>query len=141
MVVDTRRTILLGKLREALDRLIAQKATGKMILTNEGILGEVFFISGRLLYVADKVHRVRRWQRAVRKHCPTWDVPSLWSDEQPWEYALLAQGISKKQLNLQQVKAVISQVAQECFLELGYQSQLKASWQGQERAKSALSYC
>ncbi|MGK7932324.1 MAG: hypothetical protein AB4041_12950 [Microcystaceae cyanobacterium] len=124
-MIDTRRTILLGKLRGALDKLIAEKATGEIILSNERILGEVFVLSGRLLYVADKVHRVRRWQRAVKKHCPNWDVPPLWSDEQPWEYALLAQGISKKQLTLKQVKAVISEVAQECFVELGYQSQLR----------------
>ncbi|MGK7944214.1 MAG: response regulator [Microcystaceae cyanobacterium] len=141
MMVDIRRTLLLGKLREALDRLIAQKATGRMILSNKRILGEIFMMSGRLLYVVDQVHRVRRWQRAIQKHCPHWDVPPLWLDEQPWEYALLVQGISKKQLTLEQVKAVISQVAQECLIELRYQSQIKASWQPQERTKSVLCHC
>lgn len=140
-MTDHPRILLVNKLRDALDKLIAQKATGEMILSNERILGEVFLLSGRLLYVADKLHRVRRWQRAIKKHCPTWPVSPLWSDEQPWEYALLAQGITKKQLNLNQVKAVISDIAFECFVELCYQNQLKANWKPQEMTKSALSYC
>lgn len=140
-MINTHRTLLLTKLKETLDKLIATKATGTIVLINKQILGEIFIFSGRILYVAHKVHRVRRWQRAIERHCPTWKVPPLWSDEQPWEYGLLAEGISKKELHLNQVKSVISDVTLEFFTELCYETHIKTSWKPQEMVKSPLSYC
>ena len=134
-------TGILSKLRKALDKLINEKATGKIVLATEEVIGEIYILTGRLVYVVDKAHRMRRWERAVKKHCPNWEVPAVWSDEQPWEFALLAQGISKKQLSLKQVKAVIEQVIEEYFLELGYYQQIKYLWKSQEMTKTALAYC
>jgi chemotaxis family two-component system response regulator PixG len=134
-------TGILNKLRKALDKLINEKATGKIVLATEEVISEIYILTGRLVYVVDKAQRMRRWERAVKKNCPNWEVPAVWSDEQPWEFALLAQGISKKQLTLKQVKAVIEQVIEECFLELGYYQQIKYLWKAQEMTKSALAYC
>jgi len=130
-----------NKLRKVLDELIEQKRTGKVVIATEEVISEIYLLTGRLLYVVDKIHRVRRWERAVKKHCSPWQFPEVWTEEQPWEYGLLAQGISKKQINLKQVKAAIEQVTQECFLELMYYQSVKFLWNNQEMNKSPLSYC
>ncbi|NJO98816.1 MAG: hypothetical protein HC764_24770, partial [Pleurocapsa sp. CRU_1_2] len=87
---------------------------------------------GRLLYAENEAHRLRRWDRALRQHCPQWkwrlESPQL-SDHRYWEYQLLDLGIRQKQLSLIQAKLVIRTVVQECLFELGDQETPQFAWQ------------
>jgi chemotaxis family two-component system response regulator PixG len=63
----------------------------------------------KLLYIVDESHRVRRWHRAIRQHCPKW---SWWTEfsqlanDKLWECQLLDRGVQKKQISLIQAKLV-----------------------------------
>lgn len=77
------------------------------------------------------MHPVRRWNRAIKQHCPNWQ----WSVESPvssenqyWECHLLAQGISQRQLSPIQTKLVIRSIVQECFFEISNYRDLKNNW-------------
>ena len=93
----------LTRLTSELDQLMSQKATGKLVIRKQRTLAEIYLLSGRLQYVVDRRHRVRRWQRALKQHCPNWSVPSNITQDLLWEYELLSQGIAQKQLTLAQI--------------------------------------
>lgn len=131
---------LIPYLKEELDRLHQEKATGEMTLTHRRISVTIFLLAGRLQYVTDGEHRVRRWKRAIAKYCHDWIPPTQIVNSQPWEYDLLYQSISKKKLTLDQAKSVIKAVAEECLSELALATQMTVQWVTHDRIKSTFSY-
>ena len=118
------------KLAEELGVLSKQRATGKLIVKNQA--GEVILhlFYGRLLYATGGFHSVRRWNRALKQHCPDWVIEPapLWCNK-PWEYQLLHQGICENQLTVPQAKSVIRSVALEVLLSLGNYKGLQREWE------------
>ncbi|BAQ60401.1 PatA subfamily protein [Geminocystis sp. NIES-3708] len=127
-------------LQQELDRLYEQKATGELILSHGNISVTIFILAGRIQYVTDSKHRVRRWQRSISLHCHDWILPTQILNSQPWEYDFLYQGLSQKKITLNQAKSVIKTVAEECLSELALLPQIKAEWLEHDRIKSAFSY-
>lgn len=125
-----------------IEELITQKSSGVLKVSYQGKLSlNIYLYSGRLQYIVDEKHRVRRWQRSIKRNCPNWKVLEMWPENEPWEYELLAQGISQKELTLTQVKAVINGVAKECLFEVCQQEKIDLFWEPLERQRSALAYC
>ncbi len=127
-------------LEKELDRLYEEKATGELSFTHRGNITTIFLLAGRLQYITEDQNRVRRWQRAIAKHCPNWDFPTKMVNGQPWECDFLYQGISKRTLTLDQAKSIITTVTKECLSELALFTQVKAEWVNHDRAKSTFSY-
>lgn len=127
-------------LQKELDRLYEQKATGELRLSHGNISVTIFILAGRIQYVTDNKHRVRRWQRSISLHCHDWILPTQILNSQPWEYDFLYQGLSQKKITLNQAKSVIKTVAEECLSELALLPQIKAEWLEHDRIKSAFSY-
>lgn len=91
--------MILTRLTEELDKLSKHSTNGILIFYNHTVLWNLHFNDGKLIYATGGMHPVRRWNRALKQHCPNWDwnfeSPEL-SENQPWECQLLAQGISRK---------------------------------------------
>ncbi|NES81600.1 MAG: response regulator [Moorea sp. SIO2B7] len=127
-------SIKLKELSETLDTLSKDRGTGNLIIRNNELEGNLHLVSGRLLYATSWSHPVRRLHRALKQHCPKW-VPdtSQLDDENLWEYQLLYQGIRKKQLSVQQAKAVIRTIVREVFFDIGYCKDCNYQWVGEDQ--------
>ncbi len=132
--------LFITDLTKDLDRLHQEKATGELILICEGVPITLYLLAGRLQYVVDKAHRMRRWKRAIFQHCRDWTPPTQILNSQPWEYDFLYQGISKSGLTLDQAKSVIKAIAEECLYELALATQVDRQWISHNRDKSTFSY-
>ena len=105
---------------------------GHLILNDDNAQWILSFVQGQLLYTADPLHAVRRWNRVLKKYFPNWTWPSETSkaiDPQIWQLNLLDQGIQQQQLSLIRAKLLIRKVAQECLFELSNYPHLKGDWQ------------
>lgn len=127
-------------LTKDLDRLHQEKATGEMILSYRDMSITLYLLAGRLQYAVDKNYRVRRWKRATLQHCRDWQIPTQMLNSQPWEYDFLYQGLSKSQITLEQAKAIIKSVTEECLYEMGLMAQAEKKWVAHDRVKSTFSY-
>ncbi|RAM52885.1 MAG: response regulator [Hapalosiphonaceae cyanobacterium JJU2] len=123
--------MILTRLTEELDNLSKNGSNGILILYNHTVVWNLYFNGGKLVYATGGMHPVRRWNRALKQHCPNWD----WSIESPvssenqyWECHLLAQGISQRQLSPIQTKLVIRSIVQECFFEISNYRDLQNNW-------------
>ncbi|TFI54379.1 response regulator [Mastigocladus laminosus UU774] len=123
--------MILTRLTEELDNLSKNGSNGILILYNHTVVWNLYFNGGKLVYATGGMHPVRRWNRAIKQHCPNWQ----WSVESPvssenqyWECHLLAQGISQRQLSPIQTKLVIRSIVQECFFEISNYRDLKNNW-------------
>ncbi|MFM7572424.1 MAG: response regulator, partial [Snowella sp.] len=127
-------------LTKDLDRLHQEKATGEMILSYRDMSITLYLLAGRLQYAVDKNYRVRRWKRATLQYCRDWQMPTQMLNSQPWEYDFLYQGLSKSQITLEQAKAIIKSVTEECLYEMGLMAQAEKKWVAHDRVKSTFSY-
>ena len=74
-----------------IEELINQKSSVILKLTHQGkLLVNIYIYSGRLQYIVDEQHRIRRWQRLIKRTCPNWKIPEMWPENEPWEYEILA---------------------------------------------------
>ena len=132
----------LMKLAQKVDILGQRKATGTLILNSPAKEGQLNLFYGRLLYTTSDIHRVRRWERGVRLHCPDWNTTTsqIQSDpDKPWEYLLLYDGISKNQITIAQAKAVIRTVTLEILFSISRYPDLTHQWEENHDSKSELS--
>lgn len=130
--------MILTKLTQELDNL-SQSSDGELILNNARVAWTLSLVQGKLLYATDKSHAVRRWDRALKQHCPNWNWSieySQLSDDQSWECHLLTQGFKQKRLSLIQAKLVIRTVIQECLFELSNYQDLSSDWNPSQKTKS-----
>ncbi len=113
--------IELENLTHQIDTLSQQQAVGDVVLSNAAKEGRLHLWGGQLIYTSSDFHRVRRWQRALRKNCPNWKPqPSSVSfdDDRPWEYQLLSQGVAHEQLTVTQAKSILGYVTLEVLFSL-----------------------
>jgi two-component system, chemotaxis family, response regulator PixG len=110
----------LTKLIEILEQS-SKHSDEELILTTHAAVWDLHLVHGQLLYAADQFHPVRRWDRALKRHCPNWD----WRaesfqilDHHTWQLCLLEQGISQERLSLVRAKLIIRNLVQECLFEL-----------------------
>lgn len=129
------------KLAQEIDILSQKMATGNLLLSSHAKEGKLYIFYGRLLYTTGNLHRVRRWQRAIRLHCPEWKpITSQLSDrEKPWEYLLLYDGITRNKITLYQAKKVIRTVTLEVLFSLSLYADLTRQWEPSPDNKSELS--
>ncbi|MBD2017410.1 response regulator [Microcoleus sp. FACHB-53] len=125
-------------LTQALDNL-SKFSDGELILHNDTVVWNLHLVRGKLLYATDKIHPVRRWNRALKQQCPNWN----WSvdssevlDNESWQGQLLTQGFNQKQLSLIQAKLVIRNVVQECLFELSNCTDLNSDWKPSQKTTS-----
>lgn len=125
-------------LTQALDNL-SKLSDGELILHNDTVVWNLHLVRGKLLYATDKIHPVRRWNRALKQQCPNWN----WSvdssevlDNESWQGQLLTQGFDQKQLSLIQAKLVIRNVVQECLFELSNCTDLNSDWKPSKKTTS-----
>ncbi len=127
------------RLTQALDNL-SKHSDGQLLLRNSKVVWNLHFVQGKLLYAIDKCHPVRRWQRALKQHCPNWHWSveySQLSNTQSWECQLLTQGFNQKRLSPIQAKLVIRTVVQECLFELISCTDLDSDWKPSQKTSSA----
>ncbi|MFB2917702.1 response regulator [Aerosakkonema funiforme] len=117
----------LPKLAQNIALLSQKRATGEWLLNSSNSEWKLNFYRGRLLCTPGGVHRCRRWQRALKQHCPDF-VPEETDLNEPWEYQLLNFGISQKQLSITQAKAVIRTMAEEVLFSLACHSVTGSRW-------------
>lgn len=129
------------KLAQEIDILSQKMATGNLLLNSHAKQGKIYIFYGRLLYTTSSLHRVRRWQRALKLHCPGWNpITSQLSDqEKPWEYLLLYDGVARNQITLSQAKKVIRTVTLEVLFSLSLYADLTQQWETNLDNKSELS--
>ncbi|AFZ43214.1 response regulator receiver protein [Halothece sp. PCC 7418] len=134
-------TYPLETLRNKINEYSQEKATGNLTIRNhEILLGKVFLLHGRLLYIKDELRPVRRFSRVCRQLDINWPAEELnCSPDQPWEYQLLYQGISKKRLNVGQAKTAITNVAEEFLFDLVSQEEIITEWETRGEGESGLS--
>lgn len=127
-------------LKQELDRLYNQKATGELTLSSQGGTKTIFLLAGRVQYITDSEHRARHWKRAIAQICHEWNFPQKILNSQPWECDFLYQGVSKRHISLDQAKSLITTVTKECLLELALEAKVNLQWKEKEQAKSTFSY-
>lgn len=130
----TTTTNTLKVIAEQLNVLCQKRSTGELIVGNSQTQGRIYLLSGRLLYAQAGIHETRRWNRITQRLVPQWmPNPGDLHDAHMWEYQLLYQGITHKQITVVQAKAIIRAIAQEVFFDLGCYSKATVSWQDDSR--------
>ncbi|MBV5261058.1 response regulator [Synechococcus moorigangaii CMS01] len=119
----------LNLIADQLNQLCQTRATGELIVGNSQYQGHVHLLSGRLLHATAGIHSTRRWNRITQRLAPQWmPNPQELSSPHMWEYQLLYQGITTKQLTVMQAKGIIRAIAQEVFFDLGCYPDAKVEW-------------
>ncbi len=103
--------------------------TGKLSITVRGEQWHYYFLQGRFLFAWGGQHRVRRWQRALSRHCPHWrlDVQGA-TPKGLWEYQLLHRAVSSQTLELSTGKAVLGAIAAEVLFATLTPKDLTCKW-------------
>lgn len=137
----------LSKLAQNILLLSQKRATGEWLLFFSDTLQSdtlpegqcrVYFYHGHLLYATVGFHRWRRWQRALRQHCPDFVPQGASLDNEPWEYHLLNLGVTQKQLSVTQAKAVIRTTTQEVLFFLASHSVTSSRWSPAKKSNSEI---
>jgi chemotaxis family two-component system response regulator PixG len=121
-------------LSQELDKISKKMTGGELILNSHAKEAKLHLFYGRLLFATAEFHRVWRWQRAIKQYCPNWQPKAIapLSPNQPWEYQLLYQGVSKKQIGLNEAKGIIRRVAFEILFCPSRYPDLSYEWQPKE---------
>lgn len=110
--------------------LIQEKATGKLVLASARDRWFLYFLRGQILFVVGDRHRVRRWSRAIKQHCQSFQFNAEQvANSKLWEYQLLHQGVAKGQLSLPQAKSALNTILGEVFFQIFGCEDLKSQWQ------------
>jgi chemotaxis family two-component system response regulator PixG len=119
----------LAQILGELAKQVKRKGTGKWLIEGDRRKWHLYFVMGQLIWATGEFHRCRRWIRAVKQHCPHWEMDAAHlSVDEPWEYHLLHHAIARENLNVSQAKQVISSVALEVFFDLANHTSLSSRW-------------
>lgn len=131
----------LSKLDRNLLTINQKQATGELMICSGTSQWRLCFFLGQLFYAIGENHRVRRWQRALKRHCPDWVVETdqLVSSEL-WECQLLHQGMAQGHLSAAQVKAVVLETTQEVLFSMTRQASLAGYWQPRQYRKLQVAF-
>jgi two-component system, chemotaxis family, response regulator PixG len=120
----------LSKLDRNLLTISQKQVTGELIISSKTAQWKLCFFLGQLFYAVGEHHRVRRWQRVLKKHCPDWEVETDGLvDTELWECQLLHRGMTDGKLTPAQVKAVVLDTTQEVLFNMTRQPSLRGYWQ------------
>lgn len=109
-----------------------QRSTGELTLGQGDQRWKLYFFHGRLLYATGNIHRTRRWLRAIKRHCPDWQL-ALPPDGEPWEYDLLSQSLAQQQASVAQAQAVIKASLEEVLFSWVRNPLLNTEWSSHQR--------
>ena len=85
-----------------------RQITGTLVVQGQGQQWWLYLFMGRLLYATGGAHRVRRWYRVTKAHCPQFQPDwNALGNATPWEYYSLVYGTANGRLTPSQAKAVI----------------------------------
>ena len=103
-----------------LKKLKRDRATGVLQVSHRQESWQFYFYDGLLLCVAGGSDRARRWYRALKQHAPDFYEAKLPQSlaREPWEYRLLARGLSEGQLDRLQAQKIISFCVREVLFSL-----------------------
>jgi len=138
MAKDSDITIM-SKIAHDLTMLQHQQATGELLIQqNQQDLSQsqsqchLYFYIGRLVYATGSYHRVRRWYRVIRQHCPRLikdsSTTQIVNGLDPWEANLLADWVKQEKISMSQVRAVVQSSVREVFFGFIDQSTLTTTW-------------
>lgn len=120
----------LSKLERNLLTINQKQATGELIISNGIAQWRLCFFLGQLFYAIGENHRVRRWQRTLKRYCPNWVVETdQLVRRELWECQLLHHGMAQGHINAAQVKAVVMETTQEVLFSMTRQASLAGYWQ------------
>lgn len=132
-----------AKITGNLMKLSDRQATGELLISSNASYGNdrqaanqwhLYFFLGRLLYATGSKHRIRRWRRSLKQHCPrlafNTDIlpPDLPNFTKLWEYQLLSRFIEQGFITLPEAKAIIHSSTQEIFFNLAIESAATSLW-------------
>ena len=140
--MNTDESTAYRRLARELDRRCQQKATGDLHFFTHDKKGRFHLSYGRLLYITEESHRVRRWKRAVFKYCPDWQPSSAllsFDGKRPWEYQMLYEGVAREKIAVTQAKVVIRLVGLEVLFSLARYADISFQWQSYSEDNSELS--
>lgn len=107
-----------------------RQVTGTVVVQGQGQTWWLYLFMGRLLYATGGTHRVRRWQRVVKAHCPQFQPDwGMVAQAAPWEYYALVQGTANGRLTPSQAKAVILASVLEVLFAVTGQADLTVTLQ------------
>ncbi|OLP16309.1 hypothetical protein BST81_22195 [Leptolyngbya sp. 'hensonii'] len=116
-------------------RLHQQQATGELVITPaHASAGQwhLYFYLGRLVYATGGHHRVRRWYRILKQHCPALltnkTLMNLEATEEPWEMHHLNYALRQGWITATQVKSMISSSVKEVVFAFVDQEAPKTEW-------------
>jgi two-component system, chemotaxis family, response regulator PixG len=102
-----------------IDNLLEQKFSGEIVIGQEKNRVSVYVSDGKLLWIKDKIHPVRRWHRAIEKSCVDDRTTKYLSIvKKMGNYRQISQAIARQDIELERVKSAIVEMARECFFEL-----------------------
>ncbi len=102
-----------------------EKITGELVIKSNNQQWHLYFFMGRLFYATGGTHRVRRWYRALKRHCPNFAIEASQSPvNEPWEYELLRRGVTANHIETTQARAIIQASVQEVLFDLFGQENL-----------------
>lgn len=129
----------LKMIADQLNALCQKRATGELVIGNSQYQGHIHLMSGRLLYTTAGIHPTRRWNRITQRLAPQWvPNPGELHNANMWEYQLLYQGISNKQLTVVQAKSMIRAIAQEVLFDIGCYPDVKIEWRDGEKTATEI---
>ncbi len=109
-----------------------QRSTGELTLTQNEHSWRLYFFQGRLIYATGTLHRVRRWYRATKRHCPKFQSTPIVHGE-PWEYQLLSQSVTQGHINVAQAQEVIRMSLEEVLFAWIGDLTLRSEWSSAQR--------
>lgn len=115
--------------------LSQQRVTGELTLANDEYQWKLCFFHGRLVYATGSLHRVRRWHRAIKRHCPNFkaaDLPDL-ANSDLWEYQLLSHAVTQGQISAAQAQEVIKSSLEEVLFSWVSNPALTSDWSTTQR--------
>lgn len=123
----------LTKLEQHIVTINQKQATGELIIGHKTAQWRLYFFLGQLLYAVEETHRVRRWQRSLKKYCPRWlGQHHQLTTSELWECQLLHRGMAQGDLTAAEVKAVVRETTQEVLFSMIQQENLVWQWRNRQ---------
>jgi chemotaxis family two-component system response regulator PixG len=124
------RVIQRASLPALFSKLLTEKVTGRLVVTQPAGESSFYFVSGRFLFAFNEVSRVRRWYRTVERFCPDLKTSTLQEPQHkiPWEYQLLCQELTQKRISQQQSRSILVTIAQEVLFPLLWTEEVSCAW-------------
>lgn len=139
---------VMTKFCQDLKQVQVMRGSGRFVvhvLPGDSQLWEIYFYMGRIVWATGQKHRVRRWLRVLRQHCPAlltevWAARIAdWRDKAQaedsgnfWEAEILTQAMQANVMDLAQAKAIVNAYVQEAAFHAIDHHQLKCEWYTQK---------